>query len=261
MSRQTACLLLLVSIAAFSNASEPPQATLERWDRALCLQTERKATDGLPAVASAFVVAHKENLYLITAAHASQDTHTLTKVLYRSKSGESRWVHLGGIVKASTNPWRTYENTDLAFLLVHPSDASSVYINELTELAIPFAALVGETPRRTSRIEITGYPMAIGTQPPLAPLTMVAHVASREIDADAKWGKEKVFYAVPTVAAGCSGGPVFAANDDPGKPDVVGMYIGLIVDTTGAKLSKILPSPVIRSAIDQHTVNHTYESE
>ncbi|MFH1267174.1 MAG: trypsin-like peptidase domain-containing protein [Planctomycetota bacterium] len=266
MGKQIGVLFLLVVVTAVSNASEPQQASIERWDRVVGLQTERKATDGLPAFASAFVVAHEENLYLVTAAHASQDTHSLTKVLYRSTAGESRWVHLGGIVNASTNPWRTHENTDLAFLLiqiqlVQSGSATAIYVNELKELAIPFAALAVETPRRTERIEITGYPMSLGANPPLAPLTMVAHVASREMSADAKWGKETVFYAVPTVAAGCSGGPVFAATDDSSKPDVVGMHTGLIVDATGAKLSKIIPSRVIRTAIEQNTINHTQQSK
>ncbi len=159
-------VLLLVAVAAVGNASEPQQTSVERWDRAVCLQTERKATDGLPSVASAFVVAREDNLYLVTAAHAAQDTHTFTKVLYRSAGGESRWVHLGGLVDA-----------------------------------------------------------------------------------------------VPTVAAGSSGGPVFAATDDSSKSDVVGMYIGLIADASGAKLSKVIPSRVIRTAIEQHPSNLSQQSK
>lgn len=37
---------------------------------------------------------------------------------------------------------------------------------------------------------------------PQQALTMVAHIASGEMSADAKWGKETLFYAVPSVAAG-----------------------------------------------------------
>jgi hypothetical protein len=39
------------------------------------------------------------------------------------------------------------------------------------------------------------------------------------------------------------------------------MYVGLIADATGAKLSKIIPSHVIRTAIEQHTANHTQQSK
>jgi hypothetical protein len=260
MAQQLA-VLLLVTTTAVSTAAEPQQASLDRWDRVVCLHTERKATDGLPAFASAFVVTHDKKLYLVTAAHASQDTHSRTKVLYRAPSGESRWVHLGGIVNASTDPWHTHENTDLAVSLIQSSPAVSIYVNELEQLAIPFAALGKETPGRTECIEITGYPMSLGAQPPLAALTMVAHVASREMSADAKWGKETVYYAVPTVAAGCSGGPVFAAAEDPSKLCVAGIYIGLIADTTGAKLSKIIPAHVIRTAIERHTCDHNQQSK
>lgn len=190
MDKQIGVFHLLVAVAAVGNASEPQQTSLERWDRAVCLQTERKATDGLPSVASAFVVAREDNLYLVTAAHAAQDTHTFTKVLYRSAGGESRWVHLGGLVDASADPWRTHKNTDIAFLLIKPTAAVAIYVNDLKELAIPFAAA-----------------------------------------------------------------------DDSSKSDVVGMYIGLIADASGAKLSKVIPSRVIRTAIEQHASNLSQQSK
>lgn len=52
MGRQIG-VLLLVTLISVSNASEPQEASIERWDRVVCLHTERKATDGLPAFASA----------------------------------------------------------------------------------------------------------------------------------------------------------------------------------------------------------------
>lgn len=245
------CILLLLSVATASFAED---TAIERWDRAVCLQTERKTTDGQPTMASAFIVERDGQFYILTAAHAAQDTHARTKVVYRAAGGEPRWVHLGGVVESSTDPWNVFGNADLAVARLHRIPETAVYHAELQRLAIPFRALEPSVPKRTTAVEITGFPMALGTQPPVAPLAMVAHVASRELSSAARWGAERVFYAVPTVAAGCSGGPVFKSQDNPSDATIVGMYIGLISDTTGAKLSKIIPASVIRSAIERNAL-------
>lgn len=240
----------LIAVLLATQLAVADEASLERWDRAICLHTERKTTDGQPAVASGFIVEHKESLWLVSAVHVAQDTHARTRIVYRTKTGESRWVHLGGLTETETNPWCDFENSDVSIALIQKRPDTTVYYNDLKELAIPFDALVSEVPTRTKKIEITGYPMSFGTTPPVAPLAMVAHVASREMPTPARWGNEKIFYAVPSVASGTSGGPVFESIDDPSNVMVVGMYIGLINDSTGAKLSKIVPSKVVRAAIE-----------
>jgi len=71
-----------------------------------------------------------------------------------------------------------------------------------------------------------------------------------------RWGNEKIFYATPPVASGTSGGPVYESTDDPSNATVVGMYIGLINDSTGAKLSKVIPAHVVRKAIEATFTKH-----
>ena len=121
-------------------------------------------------------------------------------------------------------------------------------------LAVPFERLRQEVPKRTTQIEITGYPLSFGSTPPVAPLAMVAHVASRELTSAARWGTEKIFYAVPTVASGTSGGPVFESSENSADTAILGMYIGFVSDTSGAKLSKVIPAHVIRTAIEAMSV-------
>ena len=106
-----------------------------------------------------------------------------------------------------------------------------------------------DAPVRTTEIEIVGFPMALGTQPTVSPLAMKGHLASREMLAEAKWGKEPILYAVPVVGAGCSGGPVFQSVAAEQETRVVGMYVGLQFDASGVKLAKIVPSRVIRAAV------------
>ncbi|MCA8984104.1 MAG: hypothetical protein R3C12_08345 [Planctomycetaceae bacterium] len=258
MTRYLTGLLCVFTLTAASPAEEPDsqqRSRCERWDRAVCLVTERKKTDGSGAASSAFLVAHADNLFLITANHSALETHAHTRVVYRTIEGESRWVHLGGLTVAAANPWVQYENTDLSVLRIAAHPQISMYVDELRELAIPFSALLAELPGRTTAIEITGFPISLGIQPQVSPLTMTARIASRELQADAQWGKEAIVYAVPTVGAGCSGGPVFLASEDASATSVVGMYIGLMVDTTGAKLSKIIPARILRAAIEKHPLN------
>jgi len=247
------CLLAVVLTTQFAIADD---LTVERWDRAICLQTERKSTDGQPTFASGFVIDHNESLWLVSAVHVAQDTHARTRVVYRTSAGESRWVHLGGVTETETNPWIDFKNTDVAIARMRDRPETAIYYSELKKLAIPFDALVTEVPKRTQKIEITGYPMSFGATPPVAPLAMVAHVASGELATPARWGNEKIFYAIPSVASGTSGGPVYESDADPANTKVVGMYIGLIADSTGSKLSKIIPANVVRMSVESASSQH-----
>ncbi|MEO8496492.1 MAG: serine protease [Planctomycetota bacterium] len=241
--------LLFVSIATAVFAQENP--SIERWDRSVCLHTEKMKNNGNPSYASAFLVQRDESTYLVTANHAARDTDGRTKLLYRTADGESKWLYLAAITNASSNPWQTYENADIAVLLVDPTQAESKpYLDQLRKLSIEFDTIRLDAPSRTTDIEITGFPVGIGTIPPISPLAMKGSIASREMLADAQWGAEAVLYAVPIVGAGCSGGPVFRCEFDPMKTDLVGMYIGMVYDPSGVKLSKIVPSRIIRQTID-----------
>lgn len=240
---------LWIVLSSFVHGQEPP---LERWDRAICLHTERKMSDGQSTMSTGFLVAKETEIYLVTARHSALDTHAQTRVVYRAKNGESQWVHLGGLVDVRTNPWLDYENTDLSITKLQEVGDKGIYLKDLRELAIPIDCLETETPGRTTPIEITGFPMTFGSNPPVAPLAMMAHIASKEMASPAHWGAESIFYAVPTVASGSSGGPVFRSLTDASDVKVVGIYIGLIADKTGSKLSKIIPSRVIRAAIEDY---------
>ena len=207
------CLHCVLSALLTTQLAVVDDAAVERWDRAICLHTERKSTDGQPAVASGFFVDYKEMLWLVSAVHVAQDTHAKTRVVYRTTTGESRWVHLGGLTETEKNPWNDFENADVSVARMQDRPDTTTYYGELKQLAIPFDALVVEVPKRTKKIEITGYPMSFGTTPPVTPFAMVAHVASRELLTPAHWGNEKIFYAIPSVASGTSGGPVYESHD------------------------------------------------
>jgi hypothetical protein len=224
---------------------------IARWDRAVCLHTEAKKTDGQPAYSTAFLVKRDDATFLVTAAHAAQETHAGTRVLFRNAAGASKWILLGALTDKAADPWRGYRTSDLSIMKVLTGQAGTEEAEELKALAIDFDSLLPDAPGRTTAIEIVGFPIALGTSPSVSPLAMKGYLASRELQAEAKWGTEPMLYAVPTVGAGCSGGPVFQSTGETGDTKTVGMFVGMMYDATGVKLSKIVPSRIIRAAVER----------
>lgn len=247
--RKAVALLIL----AYSSASVIAQEAkpIERWDRAICLFTEIKKTDGNRGYASAFLIKKSDDLFLVTALHAAKDTDGKSKLLYRNGNSVSKWVTLAVIADCKTNPWVSYQNSDIAVAKIVPQEeTSNDAIRDLQTLAMDLDHIVLDAPMRTTEIEITGFPIGIGSIPPISSLVMKGSISSREMTSDAQWGTEPIIYAVPVVGAGCSGGPVFKSADDSAKCELIGMYTGMVYDPTGVKLSKIVPSRIIRLAVD-----------
>jgi hypothetical protein len=78
---------------------------------------------------------------------------------------------------------------------------------------------------------------------------VVGNIASKEVKSDNDWGGEFIVYASPALAQGTSGGPVFRRDASATKVLLVGMYIGVVSDNSGAKLSKLVPSRIIHDAL------------
>ncbi len=53
------------------------------------------------------------------------------------------------------------------------------------------------------------------------------------------------------MAQGTSGGPAYLNDPCSTKTTVVGMYIGVAGDSSGAKLSKLVPSRLIHEAVSK----------
>ena len=182
----------------------------------------------------------------MTAAHVARFTTKQSKLLIRNPLGETRWALLSGLATAAGEPWRFHGTSDLAAMNVSLDKLDPNTAEAVVSLAIPLSALTETMPPRSTAIEIAGFPLLMGLAPSISPLVMNAHLASRELDVDAKWGKERVVFAFPVVGDGTSGGPVFLPSVDHGEPVIVGMYVGYYSDNTGPKLAKLVPAPLIR---------------
>ncbi|OYP35831.1 serine protease [Rhodopirellula sp. MGV] len=224
---------------------------IERWDRVVAIQSPDSEKQKSGKLCSAFLIENKGDLYLITAAHASEETNQNSRVLYRDSKGKSQWVSLMLLVPSDANPWTLHKTSDLAIAKLAASEKGQPYLLQLSELAMPRDVLDGRLPRRTTQIESVGYPVGLGAAPPMSALVIVGNIASKELTSKNRWGKEPVIFSTPTVAQGCSGGPAFVVDAETESFQIIGMYIGVVADESGAKLSKMVPARVIAEMLDR----------
>ncbi|QDS89614.1 hypothetical protein EC9_38140 [Rosistilla ulvae] len=246
MKSHALMLLLACSLFACDLAGEEAQEP-KHWDKVVAIQTKQKTTN---KHATAFFIRKGDSYFMVTANHAADETKGDTRILYVREDGDSRWMQLRGIVPADTNPWTQFKNNDLAVARLQFPRASKSDIADFNYLALPYAALLTSTPPRASEIVFAGFPMAYGATPPISSLIVRGHIASRELKSKGDWGVVPIIYATPTVASGTSGSPVFSFMQSPDEIAIVGMYIAVAVDETGAKLAKLVPARLIREAID-----------
>jgi len=252
-----ACLATLLFVGgnfteAADGVSEP---SIERWDRVVCLIESHTDAEGKNSgdAGSAFLLQDDERLILVTAAHVARFTTAKSRLLFRDPDGESHWIILGGLTSGTGEPWRYHEQADLAAMELDGSRVESKRFASLTALAMPLDELLTQTPRRTTKIEIVGFPMLLGVAPNVSPLAMGAAVASRELPVEAKWGHEQIIFAHPVVANGTSGGPAFVTTESPTETRIMGMYMGYQHDQQGHKLAKLVPGRLIADFLRQQT--------
>lgn len=243
-------ITLLVGILVPTAISVADEARgIDRLDRVACIESQVPSQPNTRKLCSVFVVSAGARLFLVTAGHACAETSGESRLRYRDARGGSQWVTLRSLVPKSSNPWRRDPTSDFAIAEIHSREGNEVYLSHLDGLSIPLESLSSDTPRRTTPIVTIGFPLGMGIQDEVSPLAVVGHIASRETLAESRWGNEPVVFCTPPLAQGTSGGPAFLASEANESLTVIGMYIGVIRDSTGAKLSKMVPAHLIRKSI------------
>lgn len=228
------------------------EAVPVRWDRAVGIQSPNLEKANNINFATGFLVRRDEQIYLVSAKHAANETHQDSRLVYRSLNGKSLWVSFKLLFRENNDPWQPYRNSDLSIALIDRTEKNKKEYEQLASIAIPFSALSESVPSRATSIEQTGFPLGLGATEIIRPSVVLGHVVTVELVGKNKWGTEPLFYCSPDFAQGMSGGPTFTRLQDERDVEVVGMYIGVLSDTSGGKLSKIVPSRVIREAILGH---------
>ncbi|PQO36793.1 hypothetical protein C5Y96_06395 [Blastopirellula marina] len=236
-------------------ADETP---IERWDRAVCLvekHIDKESKQVKHEWSTAFLVSDDKQVLLVGTAHGAQATSRETTVMFRRPDGGTGEVILADLFQADGNPWRTQANSDMAVIRIEPGREPREEIRELMKLAIPLESIQTTLPRRTTPIELTGFPLGLGVkgfraQPELSSIVICGQIASREMPFPAKWGNETVFIIQLAGAGGISGAPVFLAEESPESVTVVGMVMGYVrEDSSGIMMSRIIPGRLVVDAV------------
>ena len=241
-------LVTAIFTAGLVAAADEPKE-LEPWDRIVCIQSQVESKPDSGKLCSGFFVEADGSLYLVTAGHASEETNRNSRIRYRDPSGKTQWVSLKGFVQGDGNPWHRNPVSDLAIAKLPAVDGAETYLSHFKELAIPLKSVCRECPPRTTAVVTVGFPLAIGAKDEISTVAVVGHIASRETTSSHSWGNEPIIFCSPALAQGTSGGPTFLQSPNNDDVTVVGMYIGVVADASGAKLSKLVPARVIHESI------------
>lgn len=249
--------LILAAVATFVIADDVgTKVTLvspQRWNRAVLLRTDN-APPNVPlpensSFSSGFLVIYDDQLFLVTARHSAQDTSNATKILFNTAQGEARWVALAGLRLVSTgNPWVDHPSADVSVTHITVKTVDADFLRGIA-FSVDDLLDAAAMPQRSTAVEITGFPMGLGTYDSISPLVFRGFVASNEISVAGKWEPEKVVMVSPPAGRGCSGGPVFVHYEDPTVVKCLGLHAGVNADDTGSKLSRIVPARFIRETI------------
>ena len=82
MNGFTSLALALLVFASSDILADEPSA-IQRWDRVVSLQSENENKPGTAQQCSAFLVNTHNKLFLVTAGHASEETHRKSRLVYR----------------------------------------------------------------------------------------------------------------------------------------------------------------------------------
>ncbi|EDY20959.1 hypothetical protein CfE428DRAFT_1252 [Chthoniobacter flavus Ellin428] len=252
-------LALLVPLDFAAAAGAESAAQPNYFDRTVYVHTEvlpnRPYADDRKTdthSASGFFVEHQGHYLFVTAKHVALETTPDTEFCFLTPAGDSHYARLVGLVADTTHPWHMHPGTDLAiFPVTFSSKLEKGITEEIRALAIPFSALSSNEVIRASRVTVCGFPIELGTWKKISPLAMTAYVASREMEVPMEGGSTSMFLITPAIGAGCSGGPVFSTTDRGEAEAVLGIYVSTYFDSSGGKLSSVVPARQIAELITE----------
>ncbi|MEM6472837.1 MAG: hypothetical protein AAF802_24965 [Planctomycetota bacterium] len=241
-------LFVLASPASSQDAVPKKLPTTDtdeaRWERVVGLQTK---LNNDTRFASGFLVEEDDDIYLVTAKHAANETNGETRLLFVNRQGVSRWFLLRGLFVPGKSPWVFHDHADLAVAKLAPPESTEETMQAMRDVTIDIDRFADDLPKRTTEIEFVGFPMAKGIGPNMSALVIPGHLVSKELSKKGDWGQTPIAYAVPAVGAGASGSPAYDVTATP--PRVIGVYVAVTQDKTGAKLSELVPARLVLKLI------------
>jgi S1-C subfamily serine protease len=211
---------------------------------------------GSPAnVGSGFLVARAQDVYLVTAAHVARNVGSDWTLFVQGSDGRPVKTRM------QQPPWEFAAQHDVAVLLLAPKEDQKAF---LLSRSLPMKTLSARPlpPSRDITLTVMGYPLGMGVQGFISPLSRETKAASGFITlprADTQQPATFIVLQDPSIG-GLSGGPVF----DTGLPhfttgrrmivreglSLVGLMHGEWLDKGGGKMAAVVPASEIVSLLD-----------
>lgn len=206
-----------------------------------------------------FFISHNHKIYLVTAAHIAKQLTQRAEILLNIKSDGISIYTMKEIQAAITGSrWFIHPIADIA---IHPFGFKT---NEKADHILPSEKMYWDENKILSigeKVYIFGYPLHLGVQEILSPLSKKAEVSSwlTTIDNPAVNPNLKCIFLDEDLAQGYSGAPVFRSpeprmsNDSliVGGGKLIGIQSMTISDNTGGKISLVIPILYLNEIFEQ----------
>lgn len=206
-------------------------------------------------VGSGFLVAKNDEVYLVTAAHVARDVGSDWAMVVQGSDGKAATARM------RQSAWEFSQRHDVAVLHLSLKDEQKAF---LLARSLPAKFLTARPlpPSREVTLTVMGYPLGLGTEGFVSPLSIETKAASGFITFqrfDTKQPATFILLQDPGVG-GLSGGPVFdtgLSHFVPGRQisaregvSVVGLMHGEVSDKGGVKLAAVVPASEIALLLD-----------
>lgn len=210
----------------------------------------REANNG-----SGFLIRKDGKPFLITASHVARNIGTSFKIIMPGHEGQAVTNRMRGV------KWHISPSADVALFPIKANNQDEY--KALISRCLPVDLITARPlpPSRDFTLMVMGYPLCLGTEGFVSPLSLETHAASGFITMprfDNKKLATFILLQCPSTS-GLSGGPVF----DIGKSyfdgrelnarygiSLVGLISGVIYDKTGGKFSMVVPSTEIAKLLE-----------
>jgi hypothetical protein len=205
-----------------------------------------------------FFISHNQKIYLVTAAHVAKQLSKKAEIFVNTASGEIAVHTLGVIQKAlPESKWFVHPIADIA---IHPfgfkEKTDHILLSENMWRDETKILPIGE------KVYIFGFPLNLGVQDKLSPLSKKAEVASWLTTIDMVGLDPRLLFILldQDLAQGYSGAPVFRSpearlsnNNDGliiGGEKLIGIQSMTISDKTGGKISLVVPLSYLKEIFE-----------
>lgn len=204
---------------------------------------------------SGFLVKMNDRVFIVTASHVATAVGEKFSIVVPGAEGHPI---MGEIIIPK---WQISKTADVALALIEaPTNEENIH---LLQRCMPSDFLTARTlpPSRETPLTVMGYPLGLGVEGYISPLSIETRAASGLITmprADNKQLATFILLQDPSIA-GLSGGPVFDTGNSyfEGRKmnvrsgvSVVGLIHGVISDATGGKFAAIVPSTEILALLN-----------